>query len=113
MGAASPLAQPWPVAGSHLLSASIGLAIHALFGATWLGAGLAVGLTGWGLWRMEIQPVWKAYLLVCWFYLISNVFTLAKMLRDARRGSAAAHGTRCPARRRAASGPPCCTAASA
>ena len=42
---ASPLAQPWPVAGSHLLSASIGLAIHALFGATWLGAGLAVGLT--------------------------------------------------------------------
>ena len=42
---ASPLAQPWPVAGSHLLSATIGLAIHALFGATWLGAGLAVGLT--------------------------------------------------------------------
>ena len=42
---ASPLAQPWPVAGSHILSASIGLAIHALFGATWLGAGLAVGLT--------------------------------------------------------------------
>ena len=30
----------------------------------------------------EIQPVWKAYLGVCWLYLISNVFTLAKMLRD-------------------------------
>ena len=42
---ASPLAQPWPVAGSHLLSASIGMGIHALFGATWQGAGLAVGLT--------------------------------------------------------------------
>jgi hypothetical protein len=27
--------------------------------------------------------VWKAYLGVCWLYLISNVFTLAKMLRDA------------------------------
>ena len=49
----------------------------------WSGFVLAMGLTGWGLWRMEIQPVWKAYLLVCWLYLISNVFTLAKMLRDA------------------------------
>lgn len=42
---ASPLAQPWPVAGSHLLAASIGLAVHGLLGTTWLGAGLAVGLT--------------------------------------------------------------------
>ncbi len=49
----------------------------------WTGFALAMGLTGWGLWRMEIQPVWKAYLGVCWLYLISNVFTLAKMLRDA------------------------------
>ncbi len=49
----------------------------------WAGFVLAMSLTGWGLWRMEIQPVWKAYLGVCWLYLISNVFTLAKMLRDA------------------------------
>ncbi len=49
----------------------------------WAGFALAMALTGWGLWRMEIQPVWKSYLLVSWFYLISNVFTLAKMLRDA------------------------------
>ena len=42
---ASPLAQPWPVAGSHLLAAIIGLAIHATLGATALAAGLAVGLT--------------------------------------------------------------------
>lgn len=49
----------------------------------WAGFALAMALTGWGLWRMEIQPVWKAYLGVCWLYLISNVFTLAKMLRDA------------------------------
>ena len=49
----------------------------------WGGFGLAMGLTGWGLWRMEINPTWKAYLLVCWLYLISNAFTLAKMLRDA------------------------------
>ncbi|MEI1397584.1 YiaA/YiaB family inner membrane protein, partial [Klebsiella pneumoniae] len=48
----------------------------------WSGIALAMGLTGWGLYRMEIQPVWKAYLGVCWLYLISNVFTLAQMLRD-------------------------------
>ena len=49
----------------------------------WSGFALAMGLTGWGLWRMQIQPVWKAYLLVSWLFLISTVFTLAKMLRDA------------------------------
>lgn len=49
----------------------------------WGGFALAMALTGWGLWRMEIQPVWKAYLLVSWLFLISTVFTLAKMLRDA------------------------------
>ena len=48
----------------------------------WGGFALAMTLTGWGLWRMEIQPVWKAYLLVCWLFLISTVFTLAKTLRD-------------------------------
>ena len=32
---------------------------------------------------MGIQPVWKAYLLVCWLFSISSVFTLAKTLRDA------------------------------
>lgn len=49
----------------------------------WSGFALAMALTGWGLWRMTIQPVWKAYLLVCWLFLISSVFTLAKTLRDA------------------------------
>lgn len=49
----------------------------------WAGFGLAMALTGWGLWRMGVQPVWKAYLLVSWLFLISSVFTLAKLLRDA------------------------------
>jgi hypothetical protein len=49
----------------------------------WGGFGFAMALTGWGLWRMDIQPVWKAYLLVSWLFLISTVFTLAKTLRDA------------------------------
>jgi hypothetical protein len=49
----------------------------------WGGFAFAMALTGWGLWRMAIQPVWKAYLLVSWLFLISTVFTLAKTLRDA------------------------------
>lgn len=49
----------------------------------WSGFGLAMALTAWGLWRMEINPTYKAYLGVCWLYLISSAFTLAKMLRDA------------------------------
>jgi hypothetical protein len=49
----------------------------------WAGFFFAMGLTAWGLYRMDIQPVWKAYLLVCWLFLISQVFTLAKTLRDA------------------------------
>jgi hypothetical protein len=49
----------------------------------WGGFTFAMGLTGWGLWRMEINPTYKAYLGVCWLFLISTAFTLAKMLRDA------------------------------
>lgn len=48
----------------------------------WGGFVLAMSLTGWGLLRMAIQPVWKAYLVVAWLYLISSAFTLAKTLRD-------------------------------
>lgn len=49
----------------------------------WGGFAFAMALTGWGLWRMEINPTWKAFLLVSWLYLISGAFTLAKTLRDA------------------------------
>lgn len=49
----------------------------------WGGFAAAMALTGWGLWRMGVSPTWKAYLLVCWLYLISSAFTLAKTLRDA------------------------------
>ena len=48
----------------------------------WSGFGLAMALTGWGLWRMDISPTYKAFLLVSWLFLISTVFTLAKTLRD-------------------------------
>ena len=49
----------------------------------WGGFALAMGLTGWGLWRMQVNPAYKAYLLVSWLFLISSAFTLAKTLRDA------------------------------
>lgn len=48
----------------------------------WGGFALAMSLTGWGLYRMDINPTYKAYLGVCWLFLISTVFTLAKTLRD-------------------------------
>lgn len=83
------------------LSAAFGLAKHVrdreqrrvdtpLWGAlVWSGLALAMSLTAWGLWRMGIQPVWKAYLLVSWLFLISTVFTLAKTLRDAHEADLA------------------------
>ena len=49
----------------------------------WGGFGLAMALTGWGLWRMAVNPTYKAFLGVSWLFLISTVFTLAKTLRDA------------------------------
>ena len=49
----------------------------------WGGFALAMALTGWGLWRMGVNPTYKAFLGVSWLFLISTVFTLAKTLRDA------------------------------
>ena len=48
----------------------------------WGGFLTAMGLTGWGLLRMEIGDNYKAFLGVSWLFLISSAFTLAKMLRD-------------------------------
>lgn len=48
----------------------------------WGGFTLAMSLTGWGLWRMEINDTYKAFLGVSWLYLITCTFTLAKTLRD-------------------------------
>ena len=48
----------------------------------WGGFLTAMGLTGWGLLRMEIGETYKAFLGVSWLFLISAAFTLAKALRD-------------------------------
>ncbi|MCY1167848.1 MAG: YiaA/YiaB family inner membrane protein [Pseudomonadota bacterium] len=66
----------------------------------WGGFFLAMSLTGWGLWRMEINETYKAFLGVSWLYLITCSFTLAKTLRDrheadlneSRLGARAARG---------------------
>ncbi|HEX2546465.1 MAG TPA: YiaA/YiaB family inner membrane protein [Ramlibacter sp.] len=48
----------------------------------WGGFALAMSLTAWGLFRMEIGETYKAFLGVSWLYLITCTFTLAKTLRD-------------------------------
>ncbi len=56
----------------------------------WGGFAMAMALTAWGLWRMDVNPTYKAFLGVSWLFLISTVFTLAKTLRDAHEACAAA-----------------------
>ncbi len=58
-------------------------------GVVWGGFALAMALTGWGLWQMEINPTYKAFLGVSWLFLVSSVFTLAKTLRDAHEAGKA------------------------
>ena len=55
----------------------------------WGGFALAMALTGWGLWRMDVNPTYKAFLGVGWLFLISTVFTLTKTLRDAHEAQLA------------------------
>ena len=38
----------------------------------WGGFFLAMSLTGWGLWRMEVNGTYKALLGVSWLYSISK-----------------------------------------
>ena len=49
----------------------------------WGGFWIAMALTAWGLWRMDVNPTYKAFLGVSWLFLISTAFTLAKTLREA------------------------------
>ena len=55
----------------------------------WGGFAAAMALTGWGLWRMDVSPTYKAFLGVCGLFLVSSAFTLAKTLRDAHEATAA------------------------
>lgn len=52
--------------------------------AVWIAFASAVLLTGWGLWRMQIDVWQKYYMLVSWLFLVSATFTLSKTVRDAQ-----------------------------
>ena len=84
------------LASSERFRAQVRCTTQALRNATpmwglvvWGGVCLALGLTAWGLWQMELNPTYKAFLGVCWLFLISSVFTLAKTLRDAHEAALA------------------------
>lgn len=50
--------------------------------SVWIAFGAAMLLTAWGLWRMNIGEWQKYYMYVCWLFLVSSTFTLAKTVRD-------------------------------
>ena len=52
--------------------------------AVWIAFAAAVLLTGWDLWRMNIDQWQKYYMLVTWLFMVSSSFTLAKTIRDAQ-----------------------------
>jgi hypothetical protein len=56
----------------------------------WGGFAVAMGLTGWGLLRMDVSQTYKAFLGVSWLFLVNTAFTLAKMLRDGHEADRAA-----------------------
>jgi hypothetical protein len=48
----------------------------------WAAFTVAVILTAWGLFRMDIGPWEKGYMIATWLYLVSAAFTLQKTIRD-------------------------------
>ncbi len=48
----------------------------------WVAFAVAIALTAWGLWRMNIPDWQKGYMIVSWLFLVSTTFTLAKTIRD-------------------------------
>ena len=72
------------VLSRHVRDQADGLSQTPMWGlVVWTGFGAALTLTGWGLWQMPISPDYKAYLMVCWLFMVAQAFTLAKTLRDA------------------------------
>lgn len=49
----------------------------------------AIALTGWGLWRMNINDTYKAFVLVGWLCLTTSTFASAKTLRDSQEADRA------------------------
>ena len=48
----------------------------------WAAFAIAVLVTAWGLYRMQIGSWEKGFLVASWLFLVSATFTLAKTVRD-------------------------------
>lgn len=48
----------------------------------WMAFIVAVALTAWGLFRMQIGGWERGFMICAWLFLVSSSFTLAKTLRD-------------------------------
>jgi len=48
----------------------------------WAAFAIAMTLTAWGLFRMDIGAWEKGYMLATWLFLMSSAFTLQKAIRD-------------------------------
>lgn len=48
----------------------------------WISFFVAVAMTAWGLFRMNIGDWEKGFMVVSWLFLVSTAFTLAKTVRD-------------------------------
>lgn len=85
---ASPFSQPWPVFGSHLISAAIGLELHHWLPAGALAVGLAVGLSiaVMSLLRCLHPPAGGTAALMClsgitsWWFLVTPIAANAVLL---------------------------------
>jgi hypothetical protein len=62
----------------------------------WIAFAAAVALTGWGLWRMEIDTWQKSYMGVAWLFLVSSTFTVAKTVRDKHEAELIERGATTP-----------------
>lgn len=58
----------------------------------WAAFVIAMVLTAWGLFRMDIGSWEKGYMLATWLFLMSSAFTLQKAIRDRHEADLLEHG---------------------
>ena len=51
-------------------------------GTCWAAFAIAMGMTGWSMWGMDMPGWGKGFMVIGWFYLVSSSFVLVKCLRD-------------------------------
>lgn len=59
----------------------------------WAAFAIAMVLTAWGLFRMDIGSWEKGYMLATWLFLMSSAFTLQKAIRDRHEADLLEHGS--------------------